>query len=52
MNKFEGGPRPNSAWSNHNSGGEHEVAQIKPNEASMTAMCGAAQAWHRSTESK
>ena len=47
MNKFEGSPKSNNAWSNHNSVGKHEVTQVKPNEASLTAMCGVAQAWHR-----
>lgn len=47
MNKFEGGPRSNNAWSNREGDDSHEVTQVKPNEASMTAMCGVAQAWHR-----
>ena len=47
MNKFEGGPKSSSTLANRESDDSHEVTQVKPNEASLTAMCGVAQAWHR-----
>lgn len=47
MNRFESGPMSNSARANRESGDNHEAMQIRPNEASMTAMCGVAQVWHQ-----
>lgn len=47
MNRFESGPISNNARANHEGGNNQEVAQVKPNEASLTAMCGVAQVWHQ-----
>ena len=47
VNKFEGGPKSSSIWANRESDDSHEVTQVKLNEASLTAMCGVAQAWHQ-----
>ena len=44
MKKFEGGFANRQS---HESGDNHEVEQVKPNEASMTAMCGVAKVWNQ-----
>ena len=44
MKKFEGGFANRQS---HESSGNHEVEQVKPNEASMTAMCGVAKVWNQ-----
>lgn len=47
MNRFESGPISNSAKANHDGDNNQEVAQVKANEASLTAMRGVAQIWHQ-----
>lgn len=44
MKKFESGF---ASHQSHESGDNHEVKQVKPNAASMTAMCGVAKAWNQ-----